>query len=274
MRYFSRNPSAGGLFPRLTSAIKWLLIANVAVFILQWVVGGSTMFYKFGLVPRSILTDLYIWQFVTYMFLHGGFFHIFFNMFVLWMFGSDLERQWGPKYFLKYYFACGIGAGIITFLVTIYSTTPTVGASGAIYGLLVAFAVLYPNRTVLIYFLFPVKVKYLVLFLIGISLISSLSQPGDGIAHVAHLSGAMIGYLYLKTDGWWFRRLFKNPLSRFRFKRRVTKHVKKEKKRTEVMEEVDRILDRISEVGGYDNLTDKEKKILENAAKKLSGKKD
>lgn len=254
----------------LTPGIKWLLIANGAVFLLQILIGGSQLYRYFGLVPRSILNDFAIWQVVTYMFLHGGFFHLLFNMFVLWMFGTDLERQWGTRSFIKFYFLTGIGAGIITFLLTINTAIPTVGASGAIYGVLVAFAMLYPNRLVYLYFLFPIKVKYFVTFLIAMGILAAWRGDQPGIAHFAHLGGALVAYIYLKKD-WRIARLFR-PLSSLRFKRKTKAKLRENRKSAELMADVDRILDRINELGGYENLPEKDKKTLERASKELSNR--
>lgn len=257
----------------LTTGIKYLLIANVAVFLAGWALPSLPLNRTFGLVPYDIWHSGRVWQIVTYMFLHGGLFHILFNMLSLWMFGSDLERQWGTREFLKFYFVTGIGAGVITFLLQLNSTIPVIGASGAIYGVLVAYAVLYPNRLVYIWFLFPIKVKYLVMALIGLGVIATWSQQGDGIAHFTHLGGALIGYLYLKAD--WRMAMWMKSL-RSRIKRRPKATIIKLKDtppadpQDDLMAEVDRILDRIKEVGGYENLTEREKKILDRASKKLS----
>ncbi len=259
----------------MTPGIKYLLIANALVYILEMSLGSSWMVENLGLVPNAILNNLSVWQLVTYMFLHGGFFHILFNMFALWMFGTDLERQWGTRFFLKFYFICGIGAGIITFFLQIYSSVPTIGASGAIFGVLVAFAMTYPNREIMMFpFFIPIKAKWLVTIMIGIGIFAAWSNKGDGIAHFTHLGGALIGYVYLKQD-WRLGRLFVAPFKRLKFfrrKRKAEKIIQHNRKSAELMDEVDKILDRINEVGGYENLTDREKRVLENAAKKLSDK--
>ncbi|MGB5105283.1 MAG: rhomboid family intramembrane serine protease [Candidatus Zixiibacteriota bacterium] len=253
----------------ITPGIKYLLIANVGVFLLQMIAPVLRLERNLGLVPYAIVHSLAVWQVVTYMFLHGGFMHIFFNMFALYMFGTDLERQWGTREFLKFYFVTGIGAAVITFLLQVNSTIPVIGASGAIYGVLVAFAVLYPNRLVYIWFLFPIKVKYLVMALIGLGVLASWSQQSDGIAHFTHLGGALIGYLYLKADWRMVHRLA--PLKKvFRLRRKGPKPVNTTRQPDELMDEVDRILDRITELGGYENLSEREKKVLESASKKLS----
>ncbi len=253
----------------ITPGIKYLLIANAAVFLLQMTLPALHLERNFGLVPYAVVHSFTVWQLVSYMFLHGGLMHIFFNMFSLWMFGSDLERQWGTREFLKFYFVTGIGAAIITFLLQINSTVPVIGASGAIYSVLVGFAVLYPNRLVYIWFLFPIKVKYLVMVLIGLGVLASWSQHSDGIAHFTHLGGALIGYLYLKAD-WRFVHWLAPVKKLFRFRRKGPKLVNSNRQPDVLMEEVDRILDRITELGGYENLSEREKKILESASKKLS----
>jgi rhomboid family protein len=188
----------------LTSAIKAIVIANVVAFVVSLVF--PTITRMFGLRPADIFGQLYLWQPVTYMFLHAGIFHILFNMLALWMFGVELERMWGSRFFVQYYFICGVGAAMTTVLLSFipgsfgaqlyYSLT--IGASGAIYGILLAYALYFPNRPILLYFIFPIPAKYFVAIMGGISLLSSMSGPGGGIAHTTHLGGLVAGYLYLK----------------------------------------------------------------------------
>src|SRR4030065_634034 len=142
MRYgnYSFGPESG-----LPPAVKWLLIANGSVFVLQ-MLGGFEMVMYFGLVPQLIIHKGFIWQFATYMFLHGGVFHILFNMFALWMFGAEIERYWGTREFVKFYFLCGFGAGVLTFLTSLSSLVPTIVASGAFFGFLVAFSLMFLDR--------------------------------------------------------------------------------------------------------------------------------
>ncbi|HVB37064.1 MAG TPA: rhomboid family intramembrane serine protease [Vicinamibacterales bacterium] len=188
----------------MSPAVKLLIWANVVMFVLTYVLFPSLQPYL-GLVPALFLHRFFLWQPVTYLFIHGGFFHILFNMLVLWMFGVTLERVWGTRFFVKYYFICGIGAGATTILA---SLTPfsfslpmyyavTIGASGAIYGLLVAYAMYFPDQPVYMYFLFPIPMKYFVLIIGGIAFFSSLSDVSNGIANFAHLGGLAVGYLYL-----------------------------------------------------------------------------
>jgi membrane associated rhomboid family serine protease len=264
--YFDRY---SGLFP---PTIKWLLIANAAMYFVPQMVFVNNLdsFHRiFGLVPALVWGKGFIWQLVTYMFLHGSFWHIVMNMFILWMFGAELERTWGSREFTKFYFIAGIGAGIINVIFALLrpamANVPIIGASGAIYGLLVAYAMLFPERYVYVYFLIPVKVKYLVIFLVGLEFFSTY-QP-DGVAHFAHLGGALVGFLYLKYDFRW--RLARwSPLEYFH-KLKAEALAKKRQQGLNLMDEVDAILDKINQVG-YDNLTRKEKKILEKASDRLS----
>jgi membrane associated rhomboid family serine protease len=166
----------------LTNGIKNLLYANGILFLLFQIPSNLSLIldHHFALRPYQVLYQFEIWQLVTYMFLHGGFWHIFFNMFMLWMFGTELERTWGTREFLKFYFICGIFAGIT--LLILSPGSATIGASGAIYGVMMAYAVLYPNRPIYLYFLFPIPAKYFIGFLVLVSFFSTLNTSTDGIA--------------------------------------------------------------------------------------------
>ncbi len=202
-RYQPIGPFFAG---RVPSGVKWLLISNIALFVAYFFAirtGWASAFHPFGLIPAWVVERLAFWQLFSYMFLHDprGFGHILFNMLTLWMFGCDLERAWGRTRFLQFYFLCGVGAGVCAVIGNAaFGTlnTRTIGASGAIYGILLAFGVLYPNATVLFSFLFPIKAKYFVLILGAIAFMSSLGASGSGVSHVAHLGGMVFGYLYLK----------------------------------------------------------------------------
>ena len=189
----------------LTPAIKILIAANVLMFVITIVGPAGAIRDVLGLQPQDTLTGLRIWQPLTYLFLHGGLFHILFNMLTLWMFGTELERMWGSRFFTKYYFAAGLGAAATQVILSfvpgdfgdqMYLTT-TIGASGAVYGVLLAYALYFPNRPIYMYFVFPIPAKYFVMILGGISLLSSVGG-GGGVAHTAHLGGLVAGYLYLK----------------------------------------------------------------------------
>ena len=188
-------------------AVKWLLISNTAIFLLYFFAGmmhAGGLFRLLGLSPLMVLQYGTIWQFVTYMFIHSptGIGHILFNMLALWMFGSDLERDWGTRFFLKYYLLCGVGAGVMDLIIRIVfdiqKNVLIIGASGAIFGLLLAFGMLYPNRTILFMLLFPIQAKYFVMIIGGIAFLMSF-QTGDGVSHVTHLSGMLFGFLYLSA---------------------------------------------------------------------------
>jgi membrane associated rhomboid family serine protease len=183
--------------------VKWLLISNTAMFLLVYL-GGARFgadFLLLALAPRAVVYHFAFWQLFTYLFLHGGISHLLFNMLSLWMFGSMLEQDWGTRRFLKYYFLCGVGAGLCDVVVNAALGnwgTRTIGASGAIYGLLLAFGVLYPNQTVLMNFLFPIKAKYLVMIYGAIALLSAFGT-NSGVSNIAHLGGMLFGYMYLKV---------------------------------------------------------------------------
>jgi len=187
-----------GYFPR---GIKWLLISNTAVFLI-WTLGPISfqqdVLTYFAL--NKVISIRLVWQLFTYLFLHGGVFHLVFNMLALWMFGSPLESDWGTRRFLRYYFICGVGAGLFDLVLSLIlgGGRPTIGASGAIYGVLLAFGVCYPEQTVLMNFLFPIKAKYMVAIYAAIALYSSLGV-NSGVSNIAHLGGMVVGFVYLKT---------------------------------------------------------------------------
>jgi membrane associated rhomboid family serine protease len=259
-----------------------------------------------------LASEFQIYQFFTYMFLHGGFTHIFFNMFALWMFGSVIERVWGPKKFIFYYIVCGIGAGITQELVQYATYTiegisayqyvnaggvqmttdayinlwTTIGASGAVYGILLAFGMIFPNeRLFIIPFPFPIKAKWLIVGYIAIELFSAMTGPGDGVAHMAHLGGMLFGFLLIR---YWQKHpdssqsfgrsrgqeFFENMKRRYDQRQQQSSHMKAEQtdprresdeeynaRKRKNQEEVDAILDKIRK-SGYDSLTKEEKKKL------------
>ncbi|HYM25727.1 MAG TPA: rhomboid family intramembrane serine protease [Vicinamibacterales bacterium] len=188
----------------ISTALKALIAANVAVFIAQKL-SDPLLTALFGLRADSVVHKLWLWQPVTYMFLHGGIFHILFNMLALWMFGAQLEQMWGSRFFLKFYFVTGIGAALLTVLFSFLPFdfsqqlryVPIIGASGAIYGLLLAYAMYFPDRPILL-IIFWVPAKWCVAILGAIALYSSLGDAG-GTANATHLFGLLVGYLYLKN---------------------------------------------------------------------------
>jgi membrane associated rhomboid family serine protease len=189
----------------LTPAIKLLIIVNVVVFLASLV--APVLLVEFALIPRAVVEQFALYQLVTYMFLHGGFGHLLVNMLALWMFGTELERSWGTRFFTKYYFVTGVGAALLT---AVWGLSPlpfnesiyygaVVGASGAIYGVLLAYGLSFPNRSIYMYFVFPVQAKYFVMIVGAIAFLSSMGAGGTGVAHTAHLGGLLIGYAYLKN---------------------------------------------------------------------------
>ena len=183
--------------------VKWLLIVNTIIFVLTYLCPlqlQRQIMLVLALSAEAAVRNLFVWQLVTYMFLHAGITHVLFNMLTLWMFGIQLERDWGTRRFLKYYFYCGIAAGVCVLVVNIllgYWGVVTLGASGAIFGVLVAFGVMYPDQTVLMYFLFPIKAKYLVMIFVAVELLLTFG-PNTGVSTIAHLGGAAFGFVYLK----------------------------------------------------------------------------
>lgn len=197
-RSYARPYTIGGGLP---PGIRLLLIANVVIYLLQVFGGNNFLITYFGLRPAAVVTSFMLWQVVTYMFLHGGIFHILFNMLALWMFGRELEETWGTRNFLRYYFFTGIGAGLCIVLLNYVMGNPflpTIGASGAIYGILLASAVLWPDRIVYFQMLFPIKMKYMVMIYGAIAFLGSFS-PGSGVSDIGHLGGLLCGWIYLKS---------------------------------------------------------------------------
>ncbi len=219
-RYPSTSASSFAFGPGpLPTALKALIWANVAMFVITWPNAAAPLVRLLGLAPVDVFERFWIWQPVTYMFLHGGLFHILFNMLALWMFGTELEQIWGSRFFLKYYFITGIGAAATMLLLSLFSSSvyysATIGASGAIYGVLLAYALYFPNRPIFLYFIFPIPAKYFVLILGAISFFS-VSDSTSGVAHGAHLGGLAVGYVYLK--GLRLRRLDVSPMAEIKYR--------------------------------------------------------
>jgi membrane associated rhomboid family serine protease len=301
MRYYNNNnyysPKGFGGFSLFPPMIKMLLILNMGLFICQFFLSSFTLngipinnyiIRYLSLIPLG--HGFKIWQLVTYMFLHGDFTHIFFNMFALWMFGAEIENYLGSKKFISFYFTCGIGAAVANLLLSplFYTPAPTLGASGAVYGVLLAFAVLFPDRYIFLYFLLPIKVKYFV----GCYILLEIFAVGsnDFVAHLAHLGGALTGYIFILVElkRFPFQQIFNsrydsnkevNYTSTYSQNIQETKYYDistgREIKSNDSppqskinQEIVDKILDKISQ-GGYQSLTAEEKKILFEASKHL-----
>jgi len=265
-----------GGFQVMPPAIKAIIIANVIAFLFQNSPFGPLLTTFGALWPVGAQNGggyaFHLWQPVTYLFLHGSFAHIFFNMFALWMFGAEIENYWGTKNFVTYYFICGVGAALINLLATIGNLYPTIGASGAIFGILLAFGMMFPDRYIYLYFLLPIKTKYFVAGYAVIEFISGLGNrtmgSGSDVAHFAHLGGMIIGFIYItvRRNEWSINQMFR----KFSFpkKPKGPELWQGGRKDDDVSEaEIDRILDKISS-RGYESLTDDEKRKLLKAGKR------
>ena len=263
---------------QLTPWVKRLLIANTVIFLVTAVLGGSFFFNWFGFSPANALTRP--WGAVTYMFLHGDLWHLLLNMLVLFFFGPPLESRWGSSEFLKYYLLCGLGGVALSFVFA--PQAAIIGASAAIYGLMLAFAWYWPEAPIYVWGLFPVKAKWLVGFFFVLTFISAFGGAGGGLAHFAHLGGLLTGVGYLKFGDRLGARLGEIRASRVseRFAivpRKVSREEEGGKaprgrqagagREEALLDEVDRILDKIS-ARGIGALTDDERRVLDEVSKK------
>ncbi|NQT81405.1 rhomboid family intramembrane serine protease [bacterium] len=266
--------------PKLTPTVKTLITINVVVFVFQSVLARTPLFFYLCVVPRLLFRKLFLWQLFTYMFLHANLWHILLNMFVLWMFGSELEVRLGRKQFIQLYFLSGLGAGLCYALTSWgpRAFMPMLGASGAVFGLLVAYAMLFPERylTLLVFFVFPVtlKAKHLVLGFALLEILSVVSVARDNVAHFAHLGGFLFGYIYMRskfglTLPYAFanrlRDLFKKP---GRSTRQGTYKYTPIDAQEFIDREVDPILAKISRYG-MSSLSRKERRILKKARSQM-----
>jgi rhomboid family protein len=296
------KPAGFGGFSLFPPVIKNLIIINCAVFIIQEL---GQYVYLAGVPLENYILRWFglwtigsgffeVWQLISYQFMHGGFLHILFNMFILWMFGIEIENLWGSRKFLTFYLTAGVVGGLsqIIFYPLLVGGPigPTIGASAAIMGVMVAFGILFPNRLIYLYFLIPIKTKYFVIFLI---LIDFLYIGSQSIANLAHIGGAAAGLIYMlyeKKKGTaygnyfnssygsssgqsMFSKMSENLSGMFKKKEKNVEdakfyEIKKEDEEKVDQAEIDKILDKISE-SGYQNLTEREKKILFEASKKM-----
>ena len=289
------RPSFFGGFSFFPPVIKALLLSNIGVFLGILFLGNFRLGdYSLSLVMNGWFAlfplgqGFQVWQLFTYLFMHAGFSHLFFNMLALWMFGMELENTWGSRKFLTYYLVCGVGAGLANLLIAPLFTSvgPTIGASGAIYGVLLAFGLMFPDRLIFIYFFIPLKAKYFVVLYMVIEFVSVGST--DGIAHFAHLGGAVVGFIYLLADGFRFSKPMssgrpRNVFSGWTGPRRSNENYEnvteaqvydikdyQQKEEAQVTQQrIDDILDKISKAG-YQSLSEEEKKMLFEASKKLN----
>lgn len=261
--YRGRSIGPGAVSP----FIKLMLITNIAVFMIQTLV-NFPLSELLGLTPARFFAEFpnLLFQPFTYMFLHANFWHIFFNMFALWMFGTEIEFSWGKNSFAKFYILAGLSGAVLTLIFQSELPVPVIGASGAIYGVLIAYWLLFPSRYLYIYFLFPVKVKWAIP---GFMILGFLAG-GVNIAHFAHLGGAIFGLIFVKAD--WRIARFGSMLKKLRHKKQEAKFEKNRHRAEETMKRVDEILDKINDVG-IENISEEDRKFLEDASSRLSGEK-
>ncbi len=266
-----------GYGSKWTRTIKILIVANVGVFILELLfytinlrwggpeleAGGkfwnqdpfTTLFWFY---PPDALGNLWLWQFFTYIFLHSIYdpWHLIINMFALWMFGAEVERAMGTKKFLTLYFTAGVFAAVTSALLTPKSAI--VGASGAIFAVEVAFAMLFPN-VIVILFIFPIKAKHLLMLFAGLTALNCLLPVGGGVAYYAHLGGLLYGFLFVRYEP-----RVKELIAYWQAQHRA-RALREEQ---EVRRKVDMLLDKVNRVG-FENLNKKEREFLQEASKKF-----
>jgi membrane associated rhomboid family serine protease len=251
-------------FPRITPVVKWLLIINIASFLLGFLVPrfGFFQYEYFSVWPKNFRTSMQIWRYITYQFLHAGLGHIFWNMFVLFFFGTMLEKLWGSKKFLTFYLICGMTGGIFYPVLAHIGWLPRaqlVGASGSILGMLAAAAILFPKMIVYVFGVFPMRMSILAIIIGIMSLLPVLrpSATNNAGGEAAHIGGMCAGAIYVLSDKW--RQRVKMKVHKNIWQKKMTDHRSLEL-------EVDRILKKVHD-NGMHSLTYKEKKILKQATK-------
>lgn len=264
--YPSYAPQMRRTFPQITPGVKWLLLTNIIVFLLDALTtpaeGGFGLFERFfALAPTTPLLTLQVWRLITYQFLHSGLPHIFFNMLALFFFGPTLERHWGTKKFLIFYLSCGAAGGVFYVLLVVtgfLSAGILVGASGSVLGVLTACAILFPNIRVFLFpFPFPIPIRVVAVGLICIASITILSKGANAGGEAAHLAGIAAGALYVLSESW-------RSALKLRFKStRWDKRVETERR---LRIEVDRILKKVHDHGLH-SLSAGEKRTLKKATR-------
>lgn len=251
-------------FPKPTPVVKWLLIVNIVVFLSGYLIPkfGAFLLYWFSVWPKDLGTSMQIWRLITYQFLHGGLGHIFWNMFILFFFGSMLERLWGSRKFLTFYLVCGATGGIfypILAHIGWLDVAFLIGASGSILGMLAAAAILFPNMIVYVFGIFPLKMSILAIILVVMSVLSLLRPDVSANAggEAAHLGGMVAGAIYVISEKW--RQKFKMKVQTGIWQKKMTEHC-------DLQLELDRILKKVHDHGLH-SLTHKERKILKQATR-------
>lgn len=257
-----RGPEVRFVLPPLTPVVKWLLIINAAVFVPFALIGPVAEFFVewFSVYPKNLAYALQAWRLVSYQFLHAGFFHIFFNMLILFFFGPMLERMWGSKRFCVFYLVCGAMGGIVYPLLVgfgMLAAGPMVGASGAIYGMMAACAIMFPAMRVYVFGIFPLPLGVLAIIMFFVSFLNLMGGPNAG-GEAAHLAGMISGAVYV---------LYRPVVGRYKAKSSTGNWQKKQQQVKDFQGEVDRILDKVSREG-IQSLSRKEKSILKEATRR------
>ena len=276
------NPGGGGIFGDIPPVVRQLILINTIILLATSLLdaGGRVFVTRFfALIPESVVTQGMVWQLFTYMFLHGGFTHLLFNMFGLYMFGRELEYWWGSVEFLKYYVVCGVGAGIIQMITVFMSgnpAIPTVGASGAVFGILLAYGLYFPNRQILLWFVFPMSARTLVILFAVLELVMGVQNPHSGIARFAHLGGMLVGFVYLKRNQivWKAKQLLAQRAQSSQGRRPSHRDpVRSSEEEAKRKAEIDRILQKIS-TEGMGSLTPEERRLLEESAQRARNRQE
>ncbi len=222
--------------PPVSRVVKQLIVITVGVFVLTYI-PAALFRLRFpppllGLRPYEVTRYFALWEMGTYLFLHAGFFHLIFNLFALWMFGSDLERLWGSRRFLFYFFLTGVGAGFLNVLFDPSGNIPTIGNSGAVFGILLAYGLIFPDRPIFLWLIVPIKAKWFVVIIGVIAFVGSLRGTGSGISHIAHLGGMLFGFLYLRGGGLSYRlQLRYHEWRRARLRKKFEVYMRKHEKK-------------------------------------------
>ena len=261
---YQQQYSMGGGFRGLPPVVKWLLISNFVIYLVANLVPDLGSFiYAYGAVfPVTFFNSIQPWRFITYQFLHDPdlIWHLVFNMIVLFFFGPLLERQWGSKAFLKFYLTAGAAGGIVYTLLVLLRILPAgimVGASGGLFGIMAAVAVMYPRLKVLLWGIIPMTMVWMVVLVVIVSLLNIAAGKNVG-GEVAHFSGLAVGFIYVKYKPW---------LTRYRMERSKGAWAQKMQQEQRFQQEVDRILEKVHREG-INNLSEKEKNMLQEATRR------
>ncbi len=255
------------MFGRIGEGVKILLIGIVGVFVLEWILRADWAI-TFGLVPALVRRG-YVYQLITYQFIHGGFLHVIFNAMGLFFFGPPLEERWGTGRFLAFFLGCGAAGGVLTTLLAPNSIIPVIGCSGAVYGVLAASAILYPDSLIYLWMIVPVRAKWLILGM-GLYEFVSLFYDHGSISHEAHLGGMIAGACFVLVTEKYFSYRIKRWYANRKYAREWNRREQEREKLNDLRKEVDGLLDKVNRTG-LDSLSDQERRRLDEASRKLRG---